>query len=88
MKRILTYFVSALFLLTLFVSATVRAEDKPFITVWKVDDANKSITFPGLGKFTLKYKLVGSTDTPTDLGEVNVNDESKRKVIEFPAAGE
>ena len=88
MKRILTYFVSALFLLTLFVSATVRAEDKPFITVWKVDDANKSITFPGLGKFTLKYKLVGSTGTPTDLGEVNVTDESKRKVIEFPAAGE
>ena len=88
MKRILTYFVSALFLLTLFVSATVRAEDKPFVTVWKVDDANKSVTFPGLGKFTLKYKLVGSTDTPTALGEVNVTDESKRKVIEFPAAGE
>lgn len=80
--------MSVLFLLTLFVSATVRAEDKPFVTVWKVDDANKSVTFPGLGKFTLKYKLVGSTDTPTALGEVNVTDESKRKVIEFPAAGE
>ncbi len=89
MKRILTtYFLSALFLLTLFVAGTVRAEEKPFVTVWKVDDANKKITFPGLGKFTLKYKLVGSAEAPTNLGEVNVTDASKRKVIDFPAAGE
>lgn len=88
MKRILTYFVSALFLLTLFASADVRAQDQPFITVWKVDDANKKVTFPGYGTFTIKYKLVGSTDAPTDLGEVTVTTEGTRKEIEFPAAGE
>lgn len=84
MKRILI-FVSVCFLLAFF--GRIKAEERPFITVWKVDDATKSVTFPGLGKYTLKYRLVNATEY-TDLGSVKVDGPADRKVIDFPTAGE